>query len=70
RLVDTDPPTAVDLASELRASVEALDRPEVGELTVLLRRMLERHGAPAAASCLRVLQELENLLEVATGGGA
>lgn len=63
-------PAVAGLAEQVRGPLDALERPEVKELTLLLRRLLDRHGPPALASGLRMMREMEQLLDQATGGGA
>lgn len=56
------------LPEAFRASLEPLERPEVKELAVLLRRLSDRHGPVAISSGLRLLHELERVLNQVTGG--
>ena len=67
---DATPSAVASLAEQVRGPLDALERPEVKELTLLLRRLLDRHGPLALASGLRMLREMEQLLDQATGGGA
>lgn len=63
-----DATTTSALPDTLWATLEPLERPEVKELAVLLRRLSDRHGPVAISSGLRLLQELERVLNQVTGG--